>query len=644
MRRTWVLGLVLLLLGCGPETTASELHGPASLVLLHTADTHSELFPWRTVLGSADARRGLGVAQSEVEVGGFARLATLLKAERMRAPRALHLDAGDLFQGSLAFERYGGEPEVRAFDALGVDAQTLGNHELDRGFELVHERYRTLANFPLLAVNYVPDGANGLSDVLQPFVVLDAKGLRVGVIGVGNTSTVALLKSRPNELGELAMDAASAVQRGLDVLRPLVDLVVVVTHLGLDADERLVRATTGIDIVLGGHQHLTLDDPEWVEDCGGGGEPVVRDGWGRERRCVPRRVPIVHSGAYGKYIGRVALALDDRPSELGATYDPLDRYEVVAVDFTLVPVRADTPEDPSVAELLEPYRLEPGTVLTALDVLADVPEPLERNGATGGDSPLGNLASEAARAVAEADVAVIGASSLRHDLPSGALDLDTLVRVLPFEDPVVRFELTGAALGRIFERAARTAESRECRTSVHVAGALVRFRCPCVAAPCALVFAPQTDVPCASDADCAAMGGACGARDGQSGSCFAPLDEQTVLGVATTAYLADGGGGLVDAVPAPARVEVADGLSAAVSELVRHGAPCRSDALAACKRGCAADLVQRATAACTTSGRGSSCAEPNDLCARAIAACRYVPCVDVRDGAARDGRIRFEAP
>jgi 5'-nucleotidase len=644
VRRTRPLCILLLLVGCGSEAREPELHGPLSLVLLHTADTHSELFPWRTVLGSADARRGLGVAQSEVEVGGFARLATLLKAERARAPRALQLDAGDLFQGSLAFERFGGEPEVLAFDALGVDAQTLGNHELDRGVELVHERYRTLAHFPLLAANYVADGTNGLADVLQPFVVLAAKGLRVGVIGVGNTSTVALLKSRPNELGELAEDAASSVQRGLDVLRPLVDLVVVVTHLGLDADERLVRATSGIDVVLGGHQHLTLDEPEWVEDCGGGGEPVIHDGWGRERRCAPRRVPIVHSGAYGKYVGRLTLALDDEPAELGATYDPLDRYEVVGADFVLVPVRADTPDDPSVAELLEPYRPEPGDVLAALDVLADAPEPLERNGATGGDSPLGNLVSEAARAVAEADLAVIGASSLRHDLPPGALDLETLVRVLPFEDPVVRVELTGAALGRIFEHAARTAESRECRTPVHVAGALVRFGCPCAAGPCALVFAPQTDVPCAADADCASMGGACGARDGRIGSCFAALDEHAVLGVATTDYLADGGGGLVDAVLPYARVRVADGLSAAVSEFVHQGAPCANAASDACKRGCAADLVQRATETCATRGSGSTCAEPHDLCSRAIAACRYVPCLDASAGAARDGRIRFEEP
>jgi 5'-nucleotidase len=629
---------LLALSGCGPNGEA-RLHGPVELVLLHTADTHSETFPWRTLIGPSDSRRGLGASASVVEVGGFARLATLVRHERARSARLLHLDAGDLFQGSLTFERFAGEPEVLAFDALGVDAQALGNHELDRGGELLDERYRTLARFPLLAANYVADGAGDLSALIEPFVVLDAAGLRVGVIGVGNTSTVALLKERPNELGELAEDAAGAVQRALDVLRPVVDFVVVLTHLGLDADERLVRATSGIDVVLGGHQHLTLDEPDWVEDCGGGGANVVRDGWGRERRCVPRRVPIVHSGAYAKYLGRLGLELDDVPARLSETYDPLDHYEIVALDFTLVPVRADTPEDPGVAELLEPYRPASGDSLAALDVLADAPEPLERYGATGGDSPLGNVAAEAARSAAEADIAIIGASSLRHDLPAGAIDLETLVHVVPFEDPVVRTELTGAALASTFERAARSAAARACRTPVHVAGAVVRFRCPCAAASCVRIFAPKTAVPCVSDDDCAALEGACSARDAESGTCFAALDPDSVVRVATTEYLASGGGGVFAPVGPLERVGAADGLWAAIAEFVRGGAPCEKTS--DCTHGCPADLLRRADALGVENGGLALGADGTTLCARAVAACRYVPCLD---SAQRDGRIRFEAP
>lgn len=616
--------LCAVLFGCGAPAGGARLHGPVELVLLHTADTHSMLFPYRATLGSSDARRGLGEVGELRSVGGFARLATLLRRERARAERVLHLDSGDVFQGSLTFERFGGEPELLAFDALGVDAQALGNHELDRGAALVCERYEKLANFPLLAANYVADGDGCLAGLRAPSVVLDARGLRVGVIGVGNASSVALLKSRPNELGVLARDAAGAVQGALDLLRPEVDLVVVVTHLGLDADRELVRRTSGIDVVLGGHQHLTLDAPEWALDCGGGGAAQIEDAWGRARACSPRRVPIIHSGAYAKTFGRVRVTLDDDPAHLGATADPLDGHEVSALGLELVPVSDETPEAPDVAALLEPYRPESlGVLGTGLlgalvtEPLAEVPRPLERLGATGGDSPLGNFAANVAREAAQADLAVLGASSLRHDVPPGVLDGEGLVRAVPFEDPLVSVELPSASLARAFEHAARSASARDCRTQVQVAGALVRFRCPCEGAACARVFATETDVRCATDDECETLGGACGASSAGSDEplrCFAPLSNGASYRVATTAYLAAGGSGLFDAIPETALRPVSDSLSHALAEELRHGAPCAA---------------------------GTGFPEP-DSRVQALAAA--LPCLDATRGAGRDGRIRFEAP
>lgn len=635
-----VFTFALVACGCGP---GARLSGPQRLVLLHTADTHAELFPWRALIGPSDARRGLGVEGAVAEVGGYARLKTLLGRERAREPRVLHLDAGDLFQGSLAFERFGAEPEILGFDALGVDAQALGNHELDRGEAFVHDGYRALARFPLLAANYVSDGPGGLADVVEPFVVLDAAGLRVGVIGVGNTSSVALLGERPNELRALAEDAAEAVQGALDALRPVVDVIVVVTHLGLDADASLVARTSGIDVVLGGHQHLTLDEPKWVLDCGSDGAGVVRDAWGRERTCASRRVPIVHSGAYGKYVGRLALALDDDPARLAPSYDPLDRYEVTTLDFSLLPVTAETPDEPAVAELLARYG-SGDPALPGAGVLAYAPAALERYGATGADSPLGNLAATSVRAAADADLAVIGASSLRHDLPAGPLDLTALVEAAPFEDAVVRAALTGSDLAAMFERAARSASARDCRTQVQVAGALVRFACPCDTARCARAFTPETGVECATDADCAAFGGACSARNDAGGTCFAPLDSNASYAVATTEYLAAGGSGLFDTVPESARLRVNDGLSATLADFLRGGPACPAVA-ADCNDACPAALVARARTACASDGSSDGCAgDAETWCARALDVCRYLPCADATRRAARDDRIRFEAP
>jgi 5'-nucleotidase len=591
------------------------------------------------VVGSGDARRGLGAAGVLAEVGGFARLSALVRRERRAAERSLHLDSGDLFQGSLTFDRFGGEPEVLAFEALGVDAQALGNHELDHGARPVVESYLTLARFPLLAANYLEEG-EGIGGVVEPFVVLDAAGLRVGVLGVANAGSVSALRERPNQLGVALLEAAGAVQAAIDALRPLADVVIAVTHLGLSADQALVEATSGLDLVLGGHQHIVLDEPVWASDCGGAGlfAGTIEDAWGRRRACTPRGVAIVHSGAYAKFLGKIRLVLDDQPSSLAGSYDPLDRHEVTGLSFEVLPVSADVPEDPALAALLEAYRPVGLDALALDDVLGFAPVPVERNGVTGGDSPLGNLVAEASRRFAETELAVIGASSLRHDLPPGLLDAETLTRVLPFDDPIVRVAISGAALRRAFERAAHAATARDCRTQLHVAGMLVRWACPCAGEGCAALYPAESDIACASDADCAPLAGACGAN----ARCFLPLISGASYALATTAYLAAGGSGLFE--PIPGSSAGGEGVLAAVREGVRQAPPCaRTTEARACDSGCTRAYAERLRAECEQSGLGDACALAAEVCERAEQLCAHLPCID-QTLAPRDGRIRFEAP
>ena len=634
-----IASFLVFALGCSPPPR-SGLTGAVELVLLHTSDLHSALFPYPERIGWADARRGLGIEGTVESVGGAARLATLVRRERARAPRALVLDSGDAFQGSLAFDTFSGEPELLALGALGVQAQALGNHELDRGAPNLEARYGELATFPLLAANYVGDGATGLGELTLPYVVLDTGGLRVGVVGVANARSVPALRERPNELGVLARDASGAVQSAVDVLRTAVDLVVLLTHLGLEADRALVRATSGVDVVLGGHQHIALDEPLWEADCGGSGEGTVRDAWGRERRCTSRRVLIVHSGAYAKYLGKLALELDDDSARLGATYDQLDAHEITGATFELLAVHAGVPAEPGVDAMLEPYRSRTVERLGLGDVLGFAPASVARIGATGADSPLGNFAADAARWLASADLALVGASSLRRDLAPGVLDADALERSFPFDDPVIHMRVSGRELARAFERAAATAAERDCRTPVHVSGALVRFSCPCSAPPCATVFVGATEICCRTDADCGSLAGACDAASDAIGRCLAPLVTDGVYAVATTAYLADGNGGIFAPVAESAREPVADGLREAVAEALHESADCGEDEPDVVD-GCTTALVARSAASLCD---GGVCELPQDARERARALCESLPCLGERTGARRDGRIRIGAP
>lgn len=606
--------LALAAAACAEPDVGSGLRGPVQLVVLHTADTHSQLFPFRMLVGAADERRGLGEAGTVVEVGGFARLATLLQRERRAAERSLHLDAGDLFQGSLLFQRYRGEPELRALAALGVDAQALGNHELDHGLLPLLETYGEFPGIALLAVNYGAEGDGGLGGLIAPFTIREAAGLRVGIIGVGNVRSVGLLNARPSELGVHARDAAQSVQGAIDRLRPAVDVLLAITHLGLDGDRDLVERTSGLDVVLGGHQHLALDEPLWVTDCGGSGDATIVDAWGRERRCTKRLVPVVHSGAYGRTLGRLRLELDDEPARLPASYDPLDAHEVTALGFDALPVHAGVAEEPALAALLEPYRPAGADVIRAAGLVAYAPNSLQRAGATGGDSPLGNFVAGAVRALAQTELALVGSSSLRHDLPAGVVDEAALVRVLPFDDPVVRLRVTGAALRAALEGAASTAAARGCETPVHVAGLSVRFRCPCAERPCVL----------------AAL---------EAGDALVP---ERSYSVATTEYLARGGSEFFGAIDARDVWPVADTLARAVADVHRHAEPCAPPAAADCE-GCAAAVFERWEEHRKAVGFGGALDE-SATCGAARETCEWLACWDERAGAVRDGRIRFEAP
>jgi hypothetical protein len=289
--------------------------------------------------------------------------------------------------------------------------------------------------------------------------------------------------------------------------------------------------------------------------------------------------------------------------------------------------------------LLETYRPDALEHAVLGDVVGYAPAIVARIGATGADSALGNFAAEAARWAAAAEIAVIGASSLRRDLAPGALDADALERSFPFDDPVVRLRVTGRVLDAAFERAAAIGSERECRTQVHVAGALVRFTCPCVAPPCAAVFARETEACCRSDGDCSALGGACSAPDA-TGRCFVRLSPDDTVALATTAYLVDDSGVFESAAPLE-RLLVAADLREAATRALAESEPC-DESPSGCSSGCPAALMTRLSE--RSAELGSAFPAFDQACERARGLCRFVPCLDERAGALRDGRLRIERP
>jgi 5'-nucleotidase len=228
------------------------------ITILHTNDTHSRLDPFP----EDDARFP--------NKGGIARRATLIEHIRKENPNTLLLDAGDYFQGTPYFNFYGGELELKFMSMLKYDAATIGNHEFDNGIngllaQLPH------ANFPIISSNY--DFSNTVLDgYVDKYRIFEKDGIRVGVFGLGIELEGLVTKKLYQETKyydpiEIAQDMTKILKEEKQC-----DLVICLSHIGYSyehdkvSDVRLAEATSGIDLILGGHTHTFLPRPVVVKN------------------------------------------------------------------------------------------------------------------------------------------------------------------------------------------------------------------------------------------------------------------------------------------------------------------------------------------------------------------------------------------
>jgi 5'-nucleotidase len=550
---------------CPPGTTCQ-----VRLTLLHTADVHSRLLPYDLEIAQVDSELGLGSEASIQNVGGIARVSYILGRERARSDRVLHLDSGDCFEGAPIFNFFSGEPEVRSMSAIGTDAAAIGNHEFDRGALNVATQMKKWKAFPLLAANYklAPvEGASSnteLSEVLEPFTVFDQEGLKIAVIGMGNLSSLSSIFDQPNSLGITPLDTVETSQFYVDLLRPYVDFIVILSHLGLEEDQRMITNTTGIDVVLGGHNHIVIDPPQVVQDCSSDPSnpgyiwvldpnlsydpsvPPPNDAthpdpvnhpYQMHRACSPRNVVLQHSGAFAKYVGRLDLVVSNNPKDIvqttSATYDPNDGFEVVSHEYTAFPITDTVPDDPVLDDLLQPY-IRRLTDVSDLNVLVGfAPDGASRTAPQGGDSPLGNLIATAMwlRLGVQTDLSMTNTTGIRADLNPGPTAINDMFNVFPFDNTITKMQLSGFEVQEMFDFIARRSEGRSCESQAQIAGARVRLDCTGCSRP-------GSEIACNTDNDCIASGS--GPCDTVHHICsVVACAEQIYIGYSNTACMSD---------------------------------------------------------------------------------------------------------
>ncbi|MCA9297924.1 MAG: 5'-nucleotidase C-terminal domain-containing protein, partial [Phycisphaerales bacterium] len=292
--------------------------------------------------------------------------------------------------------------------------------------------------------------ATQLEDMALPSKLYDLDGLRVGVIGLANTSSLNSIYDESNSLGIKVIEPEEAVPREAKILRSQgADIIVLVSHMGLDDDQRMAAKLEDVDVIMGGHHHVAIDPPLVVENEHTG-----------------RRVPVVHSGAFAKFVGRLDLVIRDG--------------EVLSHDYQLFPVDQTVPKDPEMVDLMEEYSEDIATSYNVNQVIGYADSMLTRYGTTGGDSMLGNFAADAMRFYpgVETEIALTNTLGIRADISPGDITIDGLFNSMPFDNTITTMFLSGREVQEMLDYVSYRSSERGCNSQAQVAG--IRFVMNCV--------------------------------------------------------------------------------------------------------------------------------------------------------------------
>ncbi len=376
--------------------------GEGRLTILHFNDFHGQLAPYTESDGG-------------IKSGGIARLAATVQAVRAEDPSrpVLLMFAGDILQGTMLSTLFHGVPDMELFNAMGMDAAALGNHELDYGQENLRTLLQT-ARFPVLAANVRIPFVQGL---LQGEQVLELpNGLRVGVLGLTTSELVTATHPR-NSLGASVTDPLEVAKDRLPKLDMASDLLVVLSHLGFKGDLQLASHFGNLDLVVGGHNHFRFERPQY------------RNG-----------VLIVQAGERGRWLGRMDLRVQNDQVQVEA-------YRLISLE-TLLPENAAMVA--RVAELSAQVSDEMDRVVGRAAVALDGRREIIRRT----ESNLGNLVADLARVSSGAQLVLLNSGGFRDSIPAGPVTLGQIQRVFPFGNTLVQGRLKGSLVLAALERGA----------------------------------------------------------------------------------------------------------------------------------------------------------------------------------------------
>ncbi|MEH6775123.1 MAG: bifunctional metallophosphatase/5'-nucleotidase [Cereibacter changlensis] len=383
-----------------------------ALTILHTNDFHDRFEP---ISGSASTCSAEDNAAGEC-FGGTARLVTALAEARAAKENTLLLDGGDQFQGTLFYTYHKGRMAAEFMNQLGYDAMAVGNHELDNGPEVLAE-FADLLDAPLLMANADLTSEPLLKGKIAKSTVIEKAGEKLGLIGLTPVDNPELASPGKNIV---FTDPVQAVQAEVDALTEEgIDKIILLSHSGYGVDQKIAAETTGVDVIVGGHSHTLLSN---TEEGAEGPYPTMVG-----------KTAIVSAYAYGRSLGMLDVTFDDAGEVVEATGEPRLLDASVAEDQAVVA---------RIAELGKPLE----EIRNRL--VAETTEAIDgsRETCRVQECAMGNLVAEAMLDRVKdqgVQIAFTNGGGLRASIDAGPVTMGEVLTVLPFQNTLSTFQVTG---------------------------------------------------------------------------------------------------------------------------------------------------------------------------------------------------------
>ena len=397
------------------------------LNILHINDFHSRIESINKFDSTCSAEdEGKGEC-----FGGAARLLTAINETRasLAGKNVLTLNAGDNFQGSLFYTMYKGSVEAEMLNAMKFDAMTVGNHEFDDSEDALAP-FLEKVQFPVVTANVIAGFSSKVKDKIKPSIVLDVGGQKIGIVGAVTNDTPDIATPGPNIM--ISVDEQSIKDEVAKLKAEGVNKIIALTHVGYPRDLEVIAKIPEVDVVVGGHTHTLLSN---THEGASGPYPTVVDNPGGYK------VPVVQAGQYSKYLGNLNVVFDD------AGVPKSFNGDTILVDAKFKPDDATLKRIAELAKPIEELKAKVvGETAEAIDG--------DRKNCRAKECSMGNLIAEAMLDRTKdqgVTIAIQNGGGVRASIDAGPVTMGEVLTVLPFQNTVATFQITGADLTAALE-------------------------------------------------------------------------------------------------------------------------------------------------------------------------------------------------